>query len=87
VDFVLTNLQSRGKFCPMSFTEVLEELPALTFDQRQLVIRRALELDNPPLSEADESLVINRLAALRDAPASAVSLEEMKTRLGSDYPK
>ena len=29
----------------MSFIEVLEELPALTFEQRQLLVRRALELD------------------------------------------
>jgi uncharacterized protein Smg (DUF494 family) len=38
----------------MNFTEVLQELPALTFEQRQLVIGRAMELDDPPLSEADE---------------------------------
>ena len=67
----------------MSFTEVLQELPALTFEQRQLLIRRALEMDDAPLSADDESLVESRLSALRDAPASAVSLEEMKTRLRS----
>jgi hypothetical protein len=67
----------------MSFTEVLNELPALTFEQRQLLIRRALELDDSPLSDADESLVQSRLAALKDAPASAVTLEEMKSRLRS----
>ena len=67
----------------MSFAEVLQELPALTFEQRQLLIRRAVELDDPPLSEADESLIETRLNALRDAPASAVSLDEMKARLRS----
>jgi hypothetical protein len=71
----------------MSFSEVLQELPALTFEQRQLVVRRALELDDPPLSEADESLVEDRLAALRDAPASAVPLAKMKARLRSRYRK
>ena len=65
----------------MSFAEVLQELPALTFEQRQLLIRRALEMDDAPMSADDESLVESRLAALRDAPASAVSLEEMKARL------
>jgi putative addiction module component (TIGR02574 family) len=69
----------------MSFAEVLQELPALTFEERQQIIRRALELDDPPLSEADEALVEARLAALRDAPASAVPLEEMKARLRSRY--
>ena len=66
----------------MSFTEVLQELPALTFEQRQLLIRRAMELDDPPLSEADESLVESRLSGLRDA-TTAVSLDEMKARLRS----
>ncbi len=46
-----------GYIFAMSFAEVLQELPALTFEQRQLLIRRALELDDPPLSEAEEALV------------------------------
>jgi len=65
----------------MSFNEVLLELPALTVEERQLLIRRAVELDNAPLSPADESLVESRLAALQEAPGSAVSLDEMKQRL------
>ena len=69
----------------MSFNEVLKELPALTVEQRQLVIRRALELDDPPLSDAEEKLVESRLAALRDAPSSAVPLEEMKARVRSRH--
>ena len=71
----------------MSFNEVLLELPALTFEQRQLLIRRTLELDDAPLHPADESLVESRLSALRDAPASAVPLGEMKTRLRTRYGK
>ena len=71
----------------MSFNEVLMELPALTVEQRQLLVRRALELDDTPLSPADEFLVESRLAALRDAPASAISLDEMKTRLRTRHGK
>ena len=69
----------------MSFNEVLLELPALTVEERQLLIRRALELDVSPLSPADESLVESRLTELRDKPASAVSLDEMKSRLRTRY--
>lgn len=76
-----------GYFSVMSFNEVLLELPALTLEQRQLVVRRALELDDAPLSFADESLVESRLAALRDAPASAISLDEMKNRLRTRHGK
>jgi uncharacterized protein Smg (DUF494 family) len=67
----------------MSFNEVLQELSALTVEERQLLIRRAVELDNAPLSPADESLVESRLAVLRETPGSAVSLDEMKRRLRS----
>ena len=71
----------------MSFNEVLLELPALTIEQRQLLIRRTLELDDASLNPADESLVESRLAALRDAPASAVPLDVMKSRLRTRYHK
>lgn len=67
----------------MSFAELLEELPALTVRQRQMVIRRAIELEEPPLSDAGETLVETRLAAHRLNPASSVPLEEMKRRLRS----
>jgi len=70
----------------MSFAQVLEELPALTVEQRRIVIRRALELDDPPLSDADEALIEARLAAHRANPESSVPLEEMKARLRSRKP-
>lgn len=71
----------------MSFAEVLQELASLTLEQRQLLVRRALELDDLPLSDADVSLAESRLAALKDAPASAVSLDEMKSQLRSRHNK
>jgi hypothetical protein len=69
----------------MNFTEVLDELPALTVGQRQLLVRRALELDEPPLSLKDEMLVDERLAAHRKNPDSAVPLDQMKARLHSRF--
>ncbi|HEY5296328.1 MAG TPA: hypothetical protein VIK59_00210 [Verrucomicrobiae bacterium] len=71
----------------MSFAEVLQELPTLTLNERQLLVRRALDLDEPALSQADEMLVEKRLAAHRKNPASAVPLEEMKSRLRSQFKK
>ena len=67
----------------MSFNEVIAELPHLTFEERQILIRRVLELDDPPLSAADEELVEDRLAEHRADPKSSISLEELKTRLRS----
>jgi len=71
----------------MSFAEVLQELPTLTLSERQLLVRRALDLDDTALSPADEALVEKRLAAHRQNPASAVPLETMKSRLRSRFKK
>jgi len=67
----------------MSFAQVLEQLPALTLEERQILIRRAVELDDPPLSAADEALIESRLATHRANPQSSVPLDEMKARLRS----
>jgi hypothetical protein len=63
----------------MSFNEVIAELPRL--EERQILIRRVLELDDPPLSGADEALVNVRLAEHHANPSCSVPLGEMKSRL------
>ena len=65
----------------MSFAQVLDELPVLTVEQRQLLIRKAIELDEPQLTAADEALVEARLAAHHADPGSSVPLDTMKARL------
>ena len=67
----------------MSFKEVLLELPALTLEQRQLLVRRVLELDESPLSKQEETLVQSRLNKMRADPSSTLSLKEMKLRIRS----
>jgi putative addiction module component (TIGR02574 family) len=67
----------------MSFNEVIAQLPRLTFEERQILIRLALELDNPPLSAVDEELVEARLAEHHADPSSSVPLDELKNRLRS----
>lgn len=67
----------------MSLSQVLESLPAFTFEERQLLIRRVIELDDPPLSEADETLVESHFAAHRLNPTSSLPLDTLKDRLRS----
>ena len=67
----------------MSATEIINELPKLTESERRLVLDKLLELEDLPLSEADEALVEARLAAHRANPDSSVPLDEMKRRLRS----
>jgi hypothetical protein len=71
----------------MSFSEVLAESPAMTVSERQLLVRRALELDDPGLSGKDEALVEKRLEDHRRNPDSAVPLEAMKERVRSRFAK
>ena len=67
----------------MSLSQVLKALPAFTFEERQLLIRRVIELDDPPLSESDEGLVESRLAAHHLDPSSSLPLETLKEHLKS----
>jgi putative addiction module component (TIGR02574 family) len=69
----------------MSFAEVLDELPALSLAERQLLVRRALELDETGLSADEEALVEQRLGEHRANPDSAVPMDEMKARLRSRF--
>ena len=67
----------------MSFNEVIAELPKLTFEQRQILIREALELDDPPFSSVDEALIDQRLSAHHANPESSISLEDLKRSIRS----
>ena len=60
----------------MSFNEVMAELPALSVAERQLLVRRALELDDSPLSPADETKIEARRMAHRQDPGSAIALAD-----------
>jgi hypothetical protein len=62
----------------MSLSQLLEELPAFTFEERQLLIRRVIELDDPPVSEADEALVESRLADHHLNPTSSLPLDTLR---------
>ena len=68
----------------MSATEIINELHKLTETERRAVFGKLLELEDLPLSEADEALVESRLAAHRADPKSSVPLEEMKRRLRTE---
>ena len=71
----------------MSFEQLLEQLPALSFEQRQLLIRRALDLDEVPLSRSDEAEIDRRLEAHRQNPELAISIDALKARVRTQFPK
>lgn len=72
----------------MSFAQVLEELPALSSEQRQQILDRIIELEkagwldiDDPLTEADKQAIESRIVAHDTDPSSAISLEELEIRL------
>ena len=72
----------------MSFAQVLEELPALSSEQRQQILDRIVELDkggwldlDDSLTEAEKQIIESRLTAHEADPSSAISLEELEIRL------
>lgn len=69
----------------MSFKEVLAELPSLSVEERQALVRRALELDEMGLPAADEALIAQRLAEHRQHPASAISQTVLESRLRARF--
>ena len=69
----------------MSLARILDELPAFTVAERQLLVRRAIEIDETVLSAEDEQLVTTRLEDHRRDPSTAVSLKAMKAALRSDF--
>lgn len=71
----------------MSFEQLLEELPSLSFEQRQALIRRAIEIDEPAWSAEDEAEIEKRLAAHRLNPESALPVDEVLGRLRTRFSK
>ena len=67
----------------MSLAQVLEALTAFTFEERQVLLRRVIELDDLSLSETDEALVESRLADHHLNPTTSLPLETLKKRLRS----
>ena len=71
----------------MSLTEILENLETLTSDQRELVIQRALELDEATLTPDESKMIDERLSEHDRDPGSAVPLEDVMKRLRAGLPE
>jgi len=65
----------------MSFAEVLEVLPKLTPEQRDVVMQRVLELEESPFTPEEEALIEKRMADHRANPESAIPFDELMARV------
>jgi len=72
----------------MSKTEILEELPKLTSEERHEIRMKLAELDGDdwldddgPLTEEQKTLIESRIEAHEKNPETAIPWEEVKARL------
>ena len=72
----------------MSKTEILEELPKLTSQERYEIRLKLAELDgddwlddDDPLTDKEKALIESRIEAHEKSPETAVPWEEVKARL------
>lgn len=68
----------------MSLKQVLEELPAFSVAERQMLVLRAIELDETKFTEGDEELVRSRLAEHASNPSSSISCDDMKAMVRAE---
>lgn len=62
----------------MSFAEILDEIPKLSFAQRQEIIRHALAADEDALTPGDTAILDARMEDFRRHPDAGISLEQLK---------
>ena len=62
----------------MSLTEILAEIPRLSFAERQELIRRAIEVEDEELTPEEKAILERRLEDFRRNPNSGVPAEQLK---------
>ena len=78
----------------MSKTEILEELPRLTSDERHEIRLKLAELDgdgwlddDDPLTDEEKALLEGRLADMEQYPEKSIPWEEAKRRIEARFRK
>jgi putative addiction module component (TIGR02574 family) len=65
----------------VSLTEILAEIPKLSFAERQEVIRRTLELEDADLTPEEQAILDKRLEDFRRNPNSGISADQLKSEV------
>jgi len=65
----------------MSLTEILAEIPKLSFAERQELVRRAIEVEDQDLTAEERAILDQRLADFRSNPNSGIPAEQLKAKV------
>jgi hypothetical protein len=62
----------------VSLTEILAEIPKLSFAERQALVRRAIEVEDQGLTAKEKITLDQRLADFRQTPIPGIPAERLK---------
>lgn len=65
----------------MSLTEILAEIPKLSFAERQELVRRAIALEGDEVTPEENAILDQRLDDFRRDPDSGVAAADLKKSL------
>jgi putative addiction module component (TIGR02574 family) len=65
----------------MSLTEILAEIPKLSFAERQELVRRAIDLEDEEITPEEKAILDARLDDFRRNPNSGVPADQLKTEV------
>jgi len=65
----------------MSLTEILDEIPKLSFAERQELVRRAIEVEDADLAPEEKALLDERLNNFLRNPNSGVPADQLKAEI------
>ncbi len=71
----------------MSLTEILAEIPKLSFAERQELVRHTIALEDEELTPEENAILEERLADFHRHPESGTSAEELKSSILSRIKK
>ncbi len=63
----------------MSLTEILAEIPKLSFAERQELVRRAIAVEDDDLTAEENAILDQRLKDFRRDPTSGLAAEDLKS--------
>lgn len=65
----------------MSLTEILAEIPKLSFAERQEIIRRTLEVEDADLTAEEKAILDERLTDFPRNANSGISADQLKSEV------
>jgi putative addiction module component (TIGR02574 family) len=65
----------------MNLTQILAEIPKLSFAERQELMRRTIEIEDEEITLEGKAILDKRLQDFRSNPNSGVPAEQLKTEV------